>query len=356
MDPGQLSFAALLAGALARWRLAATVATGTIVLALGLTFIVPPSYRATASFVTTDASVELPRGLSDLADQAGLSNVASQLGLSGSRDPSQSPVFYYQLLQSRELLTRLVLSQFPDPRSDVSGDSATLVQLFRIHDSDPARGVELAVKRLKRRMKVSADPKTNLVTVRVDARWGDLAAGIANRAVGLVSAFNREQRLSRAQARRVFLESRVAAALAELRAADDSQRLFYERNRQWQNSPALIVEERRLRRQIETASGIYVALRREFETARIDEINNTPVITVVDRAVAPRRREWPQRALITGAAAVLGGVLGLLCAAAAVLVADWAQRNPAEAEALSRTATRVATELRGALRRRSRLR
>ena len=80
------------------------------------------------------------------------------------------------------------------------------------------------------------------------------------------------------------------------------------------------------------------------------------MITVVDRAVAPRRREWPQRALITGAAAVLGGVLGLLCAAAAVLVADWAQRNPAEAEALSRTATRVATELRGALRRRPRLR
>src|SRR5439155_6530345 len=177
-DPGQLSSAALLAGALARWRLAATVATGTIVLALGLTFIMPPSYRATASLLTTDASVELPRGLPDLADQAGLSNVASQLGLSGSRDPSQSPVFYYQLLQSRELLTRLVLSQFPDPRSDVSGDSATLVQLFRIHDSDPARGVELAVKRLKRRMKVSADPKTNLVTVRVDARWGDLAAGI----------------------------------------------------------------------------------------------------------------------------------------------------------------------------------
>src|SRR3989441_141397 len=185
--------------------------------------------------------------------------------LSGSRDPSQSPVYYYQLLQSRELLTRLVLSQFPDPRSDVPGDSATLVQLFRIHDSDPARGVELAVKRLKRKMTISSDPKTNLVTVRVDARWGDLAAGIANRAVGLVSAFNREQRLSRAQARRVFLESRVAAA-------------------------------------------------------------------------------------------VLGGVLGLLCAAAAVLVADWAQRNPAEADALSRTARRVATELRGALRLRPRLR
>src|SRR2546428_4270863 len=114
-------------------------------------------------------------------------------------------------------------------------------------------------------MTTVSSPKAKLVTARAGAGWGDFAAGIANRAVGLVSAFNKEQRLSRAQARRVFLEDRVAATLAELRATEDSQRLFYERNRQWQNSPGLIIDERRLRRQAETASGLYLAMRREFE-------------------------------------------------------------------------------------------
>jgi len=349
MDPSQPTFAALLAGTLSRWRQAAAVAAGTIVLAVTLAFVIPPSYRATASFVTTDASVELPRGLSDLADQPGLSNIASQFGLGGSRDPSQSPGFYVQLLQSRELLTRLVSSKFADPRSDQPADSATLIQLYRISTKDAQRGVEIAVKRLKKHMYVIADPKTNLVVLRVDARSPELAAEIGNRAVGFVSAFNKEQRLSRAQARRLFLQDRVDAALAELRAAEDSQRVFYDRNRQWQNSPGLVIDERRMRRQIETASGLYLAMRREFETARLDEINNTPVITIVDRAVAPRRPEWPKPVLIAVTAAILAAALGALWAAAGELLAHWARSNPAEAGLLRTTAARVAGEVRGAL-------
>jgi len=354
MDPGPVSFAALLSGVLTRWREVLGVAAGVVALAILLSLVLPPRYRATASFVTTDASGGLPSAMAGLASQPALSGLASQLGIGGSRDPSQSPAFYSQLLQSRELLTRLVLSKFDDPRSDQSADSATLVELFRINAKDAQRGVEIAVKRLKRQMYVTSDPKTNLVVLRVDARSPELAAEIGNRAVGLVSAFNTEQRLSRAQARRVFLQDRVAAALAELRAADDSQRLFYDRNRQWQNSPGLIIEERRLRRQIDTASELYLAIRREFETARLDEINNTPVITVVDRAVAPRKPDWPQRTLITVTAAVLGVALGALWAAAGELLAHWAARNPAEADKLRQTLARVAAELRTALRLRRR--
>ena len=356
MPPDALSFASLVAGGLTRWRGIVAVAASTIVAAVALTFVLPPSYRATSSFVTTDVSIDLPRGLSDLADQPGLTGIASQLGIGSSRDPSQSPGFYVQLLQSRELLTRLTLSKFPDPRTTDPADSADLVGIFNITSRDPQRALEIAVKRLQRKIRIVPDIKTNLVVMQVDARWPTVAADIANRAMDLVSAFNSEQRLSRSQARRTFLQDRVAAALAELRAAEDSQRLFYERNRQWENSPALIVAERRVRRQVETASTLYLGLRREFETARIDEINNTPVITVVDQAVPPQRREWPRRGLITVTAAVLGVLLGILWAAAGELLARWRERNPGEARALREASARMGTEVRRALRLRSRAR
>src|SRR6266550_3153932 len=83
---------------------AVAVPVGVVVLALGLTLVIPPSYRAEGSFVTTDASIELPRGLAELATDPGLSGLASQLGVGSSRDPSHSPAFYAQLLRSRELL------------------------------------------------------------------------------------------------------------------------------------------------------------------------------------------------------------------------------------------------------------
>ena len=190
--------------------------------------------------------------------------IATQLGLGSSRDRSESPLFYEQLLSSRELLTRLLLSRFPDPgvRPGAADDSVTLLSTLRIRDDDPQRALETAVKRLRRRMRVTVDLKTNLVGLTLDARSSRLAADAANRAVALVSAFNKEQRASRARARRDFLETRVAAAQAELRAVEDSQKAFYERNRSWQNSPSLIVEDRRLRRQVETASTLYRAHRR----------------------------------------------------------------------------------------------
>lgn len=354
MYQSDLSFAALLAGMVARWRSVALVAGGVVGVAVVLMLVVPPSYRVQASFVTTSPSLQLPRGLSDLAEGVGggtgggVADLAEQFGLGSSREPSESPAFYYQLLTSRELLTRVALSRFPDPRATVDADSVPLVNLLVRREPDPMRAIETAVKRLRRKMVITYEPRTNLVLMTVDAPWPALSADVANRAIELVSTFNREQRRSRAQARREFLESRVAAAQAELRAVEDSQRLFYERNRSWENSPSLLVGERRLRRQVETANSLYLSLRQEYERARIDEVNTTPVITVVDRAVAPRRREWPRPALILPTAALLGMMLGALWAAGSELLSHWARRHPDEADLLRKAAGGAARELRAA--------
>jgi len=349
VESAPLTFAGLAAATVTQWRTVLVVATGVVLLAMVLTFVLPPSYRATTSFVTADASIELPQSLSQLVNQPGLSGLAGQLGIGTSRDPSYSPAFYDKLLRSRELLTRLVQSRFADPRSANPSDSANLVQLFGIKSDDSLHAVELTVRRLRRRARITFDPQTSFVSVQVDARWPTLAADIANYAVGLVSAFNKEQRLSRAKAKREFLESRVEAAQSELRAAENTQRAFYEGNRQWRESPALSIEEGRLRRQVETASTLYLLLRQQYEAARLDEVNTTPLITIVDRAIPPRRREWPQRAFIAVTAGLLGVVLGMLWAATRALFASWAERNPREAGLLRNAAARMATEVRHTL-------
>ena len=349
MDNAPLTFATLTAGTVTRWRTVLLVAVGVVVLGLGLTFVLPPSYRGTTSFVTTDASIELPASLGQLASQPGLAGLAGQLGLGSSRDPSYSPAFYLELLGSRELLTRLVQSRFADPRTADPADSANLVQLFGIKDRDSLRAVELAVRRLRRRSRITIDPKTSFVTLQVDARWPVLAADIANQAVGLVSAFNKEQRLSRAKAKREFLEGRVNAAQDELRAAEDALRAFNQTNRLWRESPALSIDEMRIRRQVETASTLYLLLRQQYEAARLEEVNTTPLITVIDRAIPPRRREWPHRGFIAVTAGLLGLVLGALWAATRTLFASWAERNPQEAGLLRSAAARMATEVRRTL-------
>jgi uncharacterized protein involved in exopolysaccharide biosynthesis len=311
------------------------------VLALAAAFLARPIYRSRASFVTAGTAIRLPSSLAGFASQLGISP--------GGSDPSVSPSFYVELLRSRELLTRLVESRFPDPTGASAGDSATLVQLFGIHAKDPQRALEIAIKKVAAKMRVEADARTNLVFVSAEARWPSLSAAIANRAVELVSAFNVEQRQSRARARRVFVESRVGEALIELRAAENSLRAFYEQNRQWQGSPALIVEEGRLRRQVEVANEIYLTLRREFESARIDEVNDTPVITVVDAAVPPRLRSWPRRTLMMAVAMFVGIGFGLFFAGILELGNHWRVTNPAQARILQESWALVRREMRGTL-------
>jgi uncharacterized protein involved in exopolysaccharide biosynthesis len=168
-----------------------------------------------------------------------------------------------------------------------------------------------------------------------------------------VSAFNKEQRVSRAQALRAFLEGRVLTAQAELGAAENALRAFYEKNRSWQNSPGLVVDERRLRRQVETVSDLYLSLRREYESARIDEVNTTPVITIVDRAVPPQRPYWPRWDVLLVTTAALGLGLGLLWSAGREVAAHWAAQNPEDARRLQGAVARARGDATDLLRRRS---
>lgn len=335
----------LVTGVLARWRDVGRVTIAVAAFALALALVLPPSYSSRTSFVTADAGISLPQGLADLAGQSGVSGLASQLGLGGGSDPSTTPAFYAQLLTSRELLTRLVLSRYPDPRSGTLGDSADLLGIFRIKAKDRERAIEIAVKRMRTSLVIGFDARTAMVGIEARSRWAPLSAAIANRAEELVSAFNREQRLSRASARRRFLEGRVAEAQGELRAAEAALRGFYQQNRLWQSSPGLLVDERRARRQVESSSDLYLTLRREFEAARIDEVNTTPVITAVDRAVPPRRPVWPQPVPIAITALLLGAGLGLLWAATRVLAGHWAAQHPSEAGALREAVRRLFREL-----------
>ena len=349
-DVPPMTVAAWLAATLLRWRTTAVVAAAVLLLAALAVVIVPPAYRSKASFVANGTGgLKLPGSLSGLGGTGGLVGLASQLGVTPGADPSESPAFYEQLIRSRELLTRLVDSKFADPRTEAPADSAKLVDLLKVREKDPRRRTEVAIKKASRAIKVEVDLKTNLVRLSVDAQWPELSAAVANRVVDLVNAFNLEQRLTRARAKREFVQGRLDDAQRELSGAEWRLRDFYEVNRQWRTSPNLTFTEGQLSRQVDLASDMYLSLRREFESARISEVNETPVVTVVDSAVAPRKAQWPQYPLVFVTACLVGVILGTLAAAIAALRADWARRHPEDASELRRARRQVARELRDSL-------
>ena len=333
IEPRPLTVGVWLAETIARWRLVLKV-MGVVVLVTAIASVVlPPVYRSHASFVAAgSASSKLTSALG--GSVGGLSGLASQLGFSTTNDPSESPSFYVKLMESDELRRRLLNSRFRDPRGASPRDSATLLQILRIRSDDSVRRMEIGMKRILKSMQITADLKTNVIDLSVTSRWPDLAAAIANRTIQLVDGFNHEQRVSLARSKRVFLQNRLDSARAELQDAEERQRFFYDQNRQWRSSPQLTFEEGRIRRNVDIATDLFLALQRQFEAARLDEFNDAAMITVVDPAVPPHKAEWPRYWIALAASLAVGGILGLIVAGCAAILADWRKRNPQAASAL----------------------
>jgi uncharacterized protein involved in exopolysaccharide biosynthesis len=289
--------------------------------------LIPPVYTANASFVAiaSASGLKLPSGMGNLG---GLGGFASQLGLGDPQDPSESPAFYNRLISSRELRTRLLQSRFADPRSASEGDSARLVDLMRIRNKDPQRRMELALRALERTMRVRHEDRTSMVFLATSTEWPGLSSAVANRTLELVGDFNQEQRRSRAGSKREFLERRVDYARSELSAAEDRQRRFLEENRVRRSSPTLLLIEEQHQREVDRAASLYLALQQQLEAARLEEVNDAALITVVDSAVTPRKAAWPRYGLLAMSTLIAGLILGVMLAGVATVLADWRAGHP----------------------------
>ena len=299
---------------LKRWRFVVGLPVLAAILSAIVVLLLPPRYTATVTFVPEQRAPS--RGGGAAGGGAGLVGLAGQLGIPLGMDPTQSPRFYAEVLTSRELLSRVLLTKFPDPRHPAAGDSVPLLAILRVWGGiwgakSAADSLDRGVRKLARRVSARVDIQTYLVYLSVTTRYPDLSAAVATRFIEYLNEFNATKRESQARARRQFVEQRILDGERELHAAEDDLRRFHERNRAWQESPELSAEEGRLHMQVNILQEVYLTLRRDYEQARIEEVNDTPVITVVDPAVSPvRQSRW--REVLVLLAFVLGGVIAVV--------------------------------------------
>ena len=270
------------------------------IIVLGIGLLQPAHYTATASFMPQ--SRRPPLSLSGLAAQFGLAIPAEEA--------SQSPVFYADLLKSREILGAVVETRYT-PMSDTGPINGTLVNLFRSRGRGENERREAAIKRLRKMMTVTAVQRTGIVELSVEARYATLAEQITQRLLDELNSFNLNTRQSRARAEREFTEKRLEEVKGELRGAEDRLQTFLQRNRDYRNSPYLMFQEDRLARDVSMRQQLYTTLVQAYEQAKIDEVRDTPVITVIERPQAPARPD-SRRLLLKGLLALMvGGVLGV---------------------------------------------
>lgn len=256
----------------------------------------PKSYTARASFIAEQQRVRnLPTGLGTLA---------AQFGLNVGEDGGRSPQFYQNLVQTSGLLLGVLDSVV----AIAPGDSLSVRHLLRGSADSSRENVDRLLRRLRSTVAVQVDSRTSVVTLMVSQNTPAVAEALSRILIGAIKHFNVATRQLQARELRIFLEKRVADALQSLHEAEDDLRKFYERNRQFADSPQLTFEESRLKRQVELRQELYTSLSKELESARIDEVNDTPTITIIDLPFASNRPDGPS----IPALALIGLVIGVL--------------------------------------------
>jgi uncharacterized protein involved in exopolysaccharide biosynthesis len=300
----EISLLELINVLLKRWKLVAGLPLVAALVAAVISLLIPPKYTATATFVPEQESqgLNLPSGIAGLA---------AQFGVAIPGGGANSPAFYADVLESRTLSDAVLLAGFADPRTDAAQDSAALLEILDIGGDTETERLEEGREELDKAVSVRVDNETNIVSVAVETRYPVLSAAVANLYIDLVNRFNLETRQSNAQERRRFVEERMSEAEQELRDAEEALQSWLERNRQWAGSPELQFQHERLERQVTIKQEVFTTLRRSYEEARIQEVNDTPVITVIDRAVPPEEKSSPKRKLNVILAFFLGGVLSV---------------------------------------------
>lgn len=258
----------------------------------------PRTYTASASFTPSTTRTPL----------SGLGSLAAQFGVTvPTSDGNQSPAFYSDLVRSRTVLEPVV--QMP-VEFDWRGEHhrGTFVEFSRVKGADSLQRLDAAVRALRASMAVDVVVRTGVVRVETTTRFPPLSVAITDSALSQLNSFNVETRRSQASAQRQFLEERLASVGRELQDAEDAVRDFTKRNRgDLTSSPELQLQRERLNRAVTMRVQVYGGLAQAMEQAKLDEIRDTPLLTIIEKAELPVRPD-PRGLIITTALAFLAGL------------------------------------------------
>ncbi len=289
---------ALIRAARQHWRSLVAFAVLGGVVGGGTALLLPSYYQSGAAFQAESAN---PTQLS-----GALAGLASQIGNLQLGTPT-SAQFFGDLLTTDAVLRRLIHERFP-----WHGQIVPLSQIYDLeHESEGLRDFNTVTK-LRKALGVDVNIRTGVVRFSVEARTPELAQTLAESTLAALNAANVDLRQERAAAERTFTSDRADHAKDDLRAAEQALADFYERNRSIASSPALQLQEGQLKRQVDMAQQVYVQLRLQEEQAAVQEVRNTPAISVIDPPLVPVKRSRPKRRFAVAVGVFLGGLIAAL--------------------------------------------
>lgn len=243
-----------------------------------------------------------------------LGGIAAQFGINISGgDAMNSPQLYTDLLEMRTILWPVAQKTYrvrhPE-RGVIEGD---IIRIFNIQGRQNVREAR-AVNALRGAVHSTVVAKTGVIQMSVSTGYPELSLALATNVLAQLNEYNLSNRQQTAALEREFVERQVREKESELRVAEAQLESFLENNRQYRTSPQLTLEYGRLQRVVDMRQTLFQRMTEAYENARIEEVRNLPVISVIEAPelpIGPDARGGVRR---TGIGLLTGFVLAVLLA------------------------------------------
>jgi len=250
---------------------------------LGLSAILSrPMFRANVSFFAQNAQ----------GDMSGLAGLAGQFGIRvPGVERAPGPAFFHALMYSREILTDVISSSYTIT-SDDEPRTGSLLDVIEVEAPSEAERMSIGLEWVRRRaLTSSVEVEPGIVHFSVLTGWPEVSQELAGSLLDALHTFNNRTRRYQAGAEREFLEGRLDVAQQELESSESELQTFLQQNRLFADSPELLFRHDRLQRQVGMRQQIVTSLAQAFEEARLREVRDTPILTVIEAPILPPRRE-----------------------------------------------------------------
>jgi len=265
---------------------------------INVLFFAKPVYTSTAKIMSSSSG----GGMSQAA------GFAAQFGIAMPTGQSEPKWVYPEIIKSRTLARSMLKRKFD---TNEFGPQKYLLQILTYGNDDPQVGLDIleinAVNNFLGMIDISEDIKTAILTLSINASEPSLAAEINQALIEELDTHQREYNKAKTSDTKHFIEERIIDIEKGLMAAEENLKIFMDRNRRIENSPALQLEQQRFNREVTVLTGVFTTLKQQLETTKIEEVKESDYVVVLDSPEIPLQRSNSNRKLTV----ILSGLLGL---------------------------------------------
>ncbi len=299
-----------------------------VITAFYVLFIAQPIYVSSAKIMSSGGG----------GSTSQLQGLAAQFGVSVPIGNEGAEWVYPDIIKSRTLARVLLQRKFD---TEEYGPKKSLLQILTYGDDEPEVGpdtlMKFGIESFLGMIEVDKDRTSSVYTLTVSAFEPQFAADLCAALIEELDKHQRKYRTAKVKETRLFIEGRIVEVQKELEEAEENLKEFRDRNRQIQQSPALLLEQQRLTRETSVLTGVFTTLKQQLEMTKIEEVKESALVQVLDPPEAPLYKDKPKRKL----SVLLALILGFGMAVVIAFVREYASNSDEEEKGKLREITEL---------------